>query len=145
MLSGHLYALQDFFLGDVDNVEAVEVSDGYEHRLSIRTHNVRPGPTSRRDDRRIIHFLEINEINLVGTHRTDVDIPFTACVQGIVWFFDGQSLDNFLFDDIDDINLVSVANRDDNILSIWRSGNLVRPAADLHRSDSLSGFCINDP
>src|SRR5215472_9458030 len=124
MLGRHLYALQNPLLEDIDNVEAVEVSNGHEHRLSIRTHNVRPRSPSSRDDRRIIHFLEINEVNFVGTHRTDVDIAVTASVQSSVCFFDRQAFDDVLFGAIDDINLVAIANRDDNIFSIWRNGNL---------------------
>ena len=60
-------------------------------------------------------------------------------------FFDGQALNDFLLSDVDNINLVAIADWDGNVFSVWRHSDLVGPATDLHRSDNPSSFRVNDP
>src|ERR1700738_1547763 len=83
--------------------------------------------------RGIVQLLEIDDVDLMPTHGTDVGIPVAAGVDGIVRLFNRKDLHDFPQRNIHDGHAVAITNRNSNVMTvgcyramIWFTGKLNR-------------------
>src|SRR5437868_285311 len=111
MLSWHFDFLNHPFFLNIRNYEAVEVAHSDIHCLPVCADHIGPRPAADWNVSRVVHFLEIDDVDLMRSHGAHEHISIAASVESVVRLFNRQSFHYLLLCDIDDVHTVAIANR----------------------------------
>src|SRR5437660_3521523 len=90
MLGRHFDSLNHLFFRKIGNYEAVEVAHCDIHCLSICADHKRPWPAADWDVSHVIHFLEIDDVDLMRSHGAHEYISIATSIESVVRLSDRQ-------------------------------------------------------